>query len=83
MPVVLLPREQAFPSIRGEKKIIPIALMIRNYKEENQLILNDMTTGCDQGWAIVFLYPSPLINALEFENVTVKKISFQAPKGIK
>lgn len=82
MPVVILSQEQAFPSITGEKKIIPTALMIGNYKEENQ-ILNDMTTGCDQGWAIVFLYPSPLINALEFENVTVKKISFQAPKGIK
>lgn len=50
--------------------------MIRNYTEENRLILNDMTTGRDQEWAIVFLYPSPLINALELENVTVKKISF-------
>lgn len=47
--------------------------MIRNYKEGNQLILNDMTTGCDQERAIVFFYPSSLINALEFENVTVKK----------
>lgn len=73
MPVVILPREQAFPSIKGGKEIITTALMIRNYKDENQLILNDMTTGCDQEWAIVFLYPSPLINALELENVTVKK----------
>lgn len=73
MNIVTLPQGQAFPSIKVWKKIIPICLMTRNYKEENQHILNDMTTGCDQEWTIVFLYPSPLINAIEFEKVTVKK----------
>lgn len=50
MPVVILTRERAFPSIKGEKKIMPAALMIRIIpnQEENQLILNDMTTRCDQ-----------------------------------